>query len=83
VSTPSLAEIAILLKEATTQRIVGEFLRGKEIPHTFKNWDTLVEERLQPAIDKGDLTIDQLVIFLDEVEDFGRFHVLHRNLVTN
>lgn len=39
-----------LLKNATSQAVVKEFLRTKGIPVSAQNWDDLYEKRIEPAL---------------------------------
>lgn len=63
-----------LLKEATSQNVVREFLRGKNIAITAPNWDALYSERILPALRQKKLGLDDLASLLREVEEHGRQH---------
>jgi len=63
-----------LLKEATSQNVVRDFLKEKNIPITAPNWDTLYSERILPALRQKKLELDDLASLLREVEEQGRQH---------
>lgn len=70
-----ISQIVKLLRRATSLRVVGEFLKQNDLPHSAGGWKELEEERFQPALDEGKITIEQISDFLAEVEEFGRSHV--------
>lgn len=62
-----------LLKNATSQQVVKEFLKSKGVP-TSGNWDELYEKRIEPALNQLKFTINDLRELLQTVEEFGRQH---------
>lgn len=63
-----------LLKEATTQKVVRDFLKEKNIAITAQNWEALYLERILPALKEKKLSIEDLALLLREVEEHGRQH---------
>lgn len=63
-----------LLKEATSQSVVREFLRDHGAS-VSGNWDELYADRLLPALRDKKITIKALGHLLEEVEEHGRQHV--------
>jgi hypothetical protein len=51
-----------------------DFLRRSELPSSGTRVD--LRERLQEGFDRGDITTGSLILFLDEVEPWGKQHVL-------
>jgi hypothetical protein len=64
-----------LLKQATSQQIVKDFLKEKGVATSAQNWDDLFTRRIQPALNEGVVTVKQLRELLQEVEECGRKHV--------
>jgi hypothetical protein len=67
------AVIFELLKNATSQQVVRDFLRQKGVA-TSGNWDELYEKRIEPALNEKKLTIKDLRELLQTVEEYGRQH---------
>lgn len=63
-----------LLKQATSQQLVKNFLKEKNIPTSALNWDDLFAKRIEPALNESKITIDELRSLLKDVEEFGRQH---------
>ena len=63
-----------LLKNATSQAVVKEFLRTKGIPVSAQNWDDLYEKRIEPALKDKKLALKDLRDLLQQVEEFGKQH---------
>lgn len=63
-----------LLKQATSQQVVRDFLKAHSVRSSAANWDELFTRRIQPALDDGTLTVKQLRTLLQEVEECGRQH---------
>nr|WP_218182750.1 hypothetical protein [Pseudomonas gingeri] len=63
-----------LLKNATSQHIVKEFLRTKGIPVSAQNWDDLYEKRIEPALTSKKLELKDLRDLLQQVEEYGKQH---------
>lgn len=59
---------------ALKKTYIRDFLRQVELPRSGTKPD--LRERLQEALDQGDLTYEQLVDFLDSVAPWGKQHVL-------
>lgn len=73
-----------LIKEAGTLEVVRAFLRSRELPSSAGSWDDLFEERIQPALDEGTLTVQNLRALLVQLEEVGKQHVFlyHRKKST-
>lgn len=63
-----------LLKQATSQQVVRDFLRAHNIRTSAANWDDLFTRRIQPALEAETLTVKQLRSLLQEVEECGKQH---------
>lgn len=64
-----LAEILFgLLKTATSQTVVKDFLRTKGIPISAQNWDDLYEKRIEPALAEKKISVKDLRELLQQVE---------------
>ncbi|WP_191830522.1 hypothetical protein [Pseudomonas fluorescens] len=71
----NLAKILFgLLKTATSQTVVKDFLRTKGIPVSAQNWDDLYEKRIEPALTEKKIAIKDLRDLLQQVEEFGKQH---------
>ncbi len=63
-----------LLKQATSQQVVRNFLKAHNIRTSAANWDDLFTRRIQPALEDETLTVKQLRSLLQEVEECGKQH---------
>lgn len=63
-----------LLKQATSQQVVRDFLKAHNIHTSAANWDDLFTRRIQPALEDETLTVKQLRTLLQEVEECGKQH---------
>lgn len=63
-----------LLKTATSQTVVKDFLRTKGIPISAQNWDDLYEKRIEPALAEKKISVKDLRELLQQVEEFGKQH---------
>ncbi|SDT59898.1 hypothetical protein SAMN05216496_5601 [Pseudomonas sp. Z003-0.4C(8344-21)] len=63
-----------LLKQATSLKVVQNFLRTKGVKISAANWDDLYEKRIEPALNAGQLSVVDLRTLLQRVEEFGRQH---------
>ncbi|WP_306565209.1 hypothetical protein [Aquabacterium sp.] len=63
-----------LLKQATSQQVVRNFLKAHGLRTSAANWDDLFTRRIQPALEDETLTMQQLRTLLQEVEECGRQH---------
>lgn len=63
-----------LLKEATSQQVVREFLKDKGIA-TSGSWEVIYSERILPALKSKKLELVDLEVLLREVEEHGRQHI--------
>ncbi|WP_308907868.1 hypothetical protein [Pseudomonas canadensis] len=63
-----------LLKKATSQQVVKDFLKSKGVA-TSGNWDELYEKRIEPALNQLKFTITDLRALLQTVEEHGRQHI--------
>lgn len=64
-----------LISQVTSISVVSDFLKARDLPHSGGSWDALFNQRIQPALHKGDLAIADLVELLRSVEEFGKQHV--------
>jgi len=70
-----LAQIIFrLLRNATSQQVVRDFLKSLGIATSAQNWDDLFTRRIQPALNEGLLTISDFRSLLQQVEECGRQH---------
>lgn len=70
-----LSEIIFrLLKQATSLKVVRDFLRTKGVKISAPNWDELYEKRIEPALNSNQLTVIDLRTLLQRVEEYGRQH---------
>lgn len=63
-----------LLRNATSQQIVKDFLKSKSVPTSAQNWDDLFTRRIQPALNDEIVTVAELRGLLRQVEECGRQH---------
>jgi len=63
-----------LLKQATSQQVVRDFLKANDVRTSAANWDDLFTRRIQPALEDETLTVKQLRSLLQEVEECGKQH---------
>ncbi len=63
-----------LLKEATTQQKVKDFLKSKGVPISAANWDELYDKRIEPALSGKNFTLAEFRALLQQVEEFGKQH---------
>ncbi|KAA8693091.1 Uncharacterized protein ALO80_00807 [Pseudomonas caricapapayae] len=67
------AVIFELIKKATNQQVVRDFLQEKGVA-TSGNWEVLYEKRILPALQQSIFTITDLRELLQTVEEYGRQH---------
>lgn len=63
-----------LLKQATSQQVVRDFLKANGVHTSAANWDDLFTRRIQPALEDETLTVAQLLSLLQQVEECGKQH---------
>ena len=63
-----------LLKNATSQHVVKDFLRLKGIPISAQNWDDLYDSRIEPALVAKKIAVSDLRALLQQVEEYGKQH---------
>lgn len=63
-----------LLKSATSQTVVKDFLRTKGILVSAQNWDDLFEKRIAPALAEKRISVKDLRDLLQQVEEYGKQH---------
>lgn len=63
-----------LLRQATSQQVVKDFLKAKGVPVSAQNWDELFSRRIQPALEERIITIEELRGLLQEAEEYGKQH---------
>lgn len=64
-----------LLRDATSQQVVKDFLRSKNLPVSAANWEELYRQRIEPPLVEGKVTVADLRNLLRDVEECGRQHV--------
>lgn len=67
--------IAKLLSETTSLAIVSAFLKERRLAHSAPSWDSMINNRLRPALKSRDISFEDLVELLGSVEEHGRQHV--------
>jgi hypothetical protein len=65
-----------LLEETATRREAEQLLRSRNLPYSALNWETFRTDRLAPAIQAKQVTVDHLADLVAEAEEHGRQHVL-------
>ncbi|WP_313552388.1 hypothetical protein [Pseudomonas sp.] len=63
-----------LLKQATNQQVVKDFLKENGQHFSAQNWDELYDKRIRPALDEGRFSVSDLRGLLQQVEEYGRQH---------
>lgn len=64
-----------LLRDATSQQVVKDFLRTRNLPISAANWEELYRKRIEPPLLDGKITVADLRNLLRDVEECGRQHV--------
>jgi hypothetical protein len=64
-----------LIEDAGTLPTIGALLKSRGLPHSASSWDSMVKDRIRPALENGDITEGDLYGFLREAEEFGRQRV--------
>lgn len=64
-----------LLRQATSQQVVKDFLKSHDVAISASNWDDLYTRRIEPALQEGKIAVADLRTLLREVEEYGRQHV--------
>jgi hypothetical protein len=65
-----------LLEETATRREAEGLLRSRNLPFSALNWEAFRTERLIPAVEQKQVTVDQLADLVAEAEEHGQQHVL-------
>lgn len=73
--SPDVSRVLELLEQATTLRVISEFLKTRGLPHSANSWRAVAEDRIIPALDNGTINTGDLERLLDEVENYQRAHV--------
>lgn len=74
-SAEKLQLLLMLIERATSIAVVREFLKSRGIQHSAASWEELRTKRIFPAIDEGQLNLDDLHTLLRRTEGFGRQHI--------
>lgn len=69
------ATIINLLSQITSLSVVSDFLKSKGLTSSASGWKELQEKRILPAIESGNLSLDELKNLLSTSEEHGRQHV--------
>lgn len=64
-----------LLRDATSQQVVKDFLRAKNLSISAANWEELYRLRIEPPLVEGKITVADLRNLLRDVEECGRQHI--------
>ncbi|MEP6879270.1 MAG: hypothetical protein ABI865_10515 [Nitrosospira sp.] len=68
-------KVFLLLQQVTNIQIISDFLKKKNLNYSAQSWDKLYDTRLSPYLQSGEITIDDLMMLLRDVEEHGRQHV--------
>lgn len=63
-----------LIKEATNQKVVKDFLKDRNIPYSASNWDELFLKRIEPALNDKNISLKEIRELLQSVEEYGSQH---------
>lgn len=63
-----------LIRDAGTLDVMREFLKKRNIPSTAGSWDLMISDRIEPALEAGQLTEKVLLELLRDLEEHGRQH---------
>jgi hypothetical protein len=76
ISEADLATAIVLLKKNSSINAVSDYLKKHSVtPYSAGSWPELVDSRLKPALDRGDLTRKDILQLLVDSEEYGRQHV--------
>lgn len=64
-----------LLEQATSLRVVSEFLKSRDLHHSAGSWVQMRDSRLIPAVESGAISNQDLESLVAESEEYGRQHV--------
>lgn len=64
-----------LIERSTTLSVVSDFLKSKGLPHSAGSWAEMYDKRIEPVINEGRLTVNDLTELLRSVEEYGQQHV--------
>jgi len=64
-----------LIRQNTSLSVVSDFLKSQELHYSASKWDDMIEKRIRPALDEGEITTNQLESLLISSEEFGRQHI--------
>jgi hypothetical protein len=70
-----ISRIAQLLRYSTSRKVVEDFLQSKRLPHTARNWEDFINERIIGSVEKNQLSSDDFLKLLSSVEECGKQHV--------
>ncbi len=72
----SIEHVLSDLPRVCTKARMSEFLGYKGLTHSASNWKEMIEVRLVPALESGELNEEDLLDFYRSEEEFGGQHVL-------
>jgi hypothetical protein len=76
ISDADLATAIALLKKNSSINAVTDYLKKRSIvPYSAGSWPELVDSRIKPALNRGDLTRKDILQLLIDSEEYGRQHV--------
>jgi hypothetical protein len=76
ISDADLATAIALLKKNSSINAVSDYFKKHSVaPFSAGSWPELVDSRIKPALDRGDLTRKDILQLLIDSEEYGRQHV--------
>ncbi|MBW7568946.1 hypothetical protein KIF53_20040 [Chromobacterium subtsugae] len=64
-----------LLEQNTSLEVVSNYLKHKKLTFSAPSWEQMIEKRIKPALEKHELTEDDLIKLLRDAEECGHQHV--------
>lgn len=64
-----------VLRETCTLSLAKQFLQSKSLRYSASTWDELIEKCLNPAFASKSLTSDDVLAFIQDIEEYGSQHV--------
>lgn len=64
-----------LLSQNTSQSVVKDYLKENGLPKSFKNWNTLYEDRIKEGLKLKKISEKSLHDLLEDAEEHGRQHI--------
>lgn len=70
-----IGQLIDLLRQTTTLKVASDFLEKRKLHHTAGSWEIFENSRIRPALENGDLSLEDIFDFLRSSEEFGKQHV--------